>query len=472
MPNDNASLSRDEPELEYSALEDYLSRRFGLLTVKGHQELLALPDAVKAHSFFSAKVGRAHILERLRSVSDAYSRGETNIAEARAKLTDFLRQNGYIPGGLGDPPPGVSPQTWARRKKISNLASEARLNLILDQNRRMAEAVGEYQRMHDPEVKRFYPCVMYHAVGDDHTRGSHAAYDGKIFDKDDPWLLTHTPPWEFNCRCWLSNIERPDDAKEVQPFGEPTVDSASGYVFRPDLAFAANDMGQLEIADRAVVLDEMTDLVRKRQLEKCTFLGAPPLQRSEGGQPLEGLQQLSDAMSRMQPEAAAFVRQANLNPDNMPDYREQAVAFRKNKVKNYEMIPPAIKNMFPKDGVQLGTLPDALRGALGLTNPVDVRLSTGDANYGIVHNWRHHKEMFTNLRDSAMVLKQTVGNPNARLVFDVARVKGKLRKLIVIHDPDTQAYCVLRLADDGKTAEIVSYHRENNRYGNRQWSKN
>lgn len=470
--HDNLSLSGDDSEQEYTALEDYLSRRFNLLTTKGHRELTALPDAVKAHAFFSAKVGRAHILERLRKVSDAYSRAETNRAEARAELTEFLRKNGYIPGGLGEPPPGVSPLDWARRRKISNLASVARLNLILEENRSAAAAVGEYQRMYDPDIKEFYPCLVYHARRDSRVRGSHAEDDGKIFDKDDPWLLTHWPgKRDFRCRCWAENAERPDDPKKVQPFGKPTIDSESGYVFRPDLAFAANDMGQLQVKDRGLVLDEMTDLVRKKKLNKCTLLCAAPAAPIIA-HPLPGLPDFSGSVKAMQPEAVAFVRQAKLKPGNMPDYKEQDIALKKHGIAKHEVIPAAVKKAFPVSGVPVGTLPGTLQEGLGLKEPVNIKLSAGNGRFGVTHNWRHHKEMFTNPADSAAVLRETIGNPNARCVFDVSREKGGMKKLIVIHNPDTRAYCVLRLSDDGKNAEIVSWHRENPRYGNRQWNKN
>ena len=89
-------------------------------------------------------------------------------------------------------------------RAITNLASSARLNLIVDQNASMAKAVGDYERMYSSVNKKLFPYVIYHAsVGSRTPRSEHQRYDGMIFEKDDPWLKTHWPPWDFNCHCRL-----------------------------------------------------------------------------------------------------------------------------------------------------------------------------------------------------------------------------------------------------------------------------
>ena len=208
--------------------DTYISRRVNLPTAKSHAELVSdVEPKIKAQAFFSARVAEAHILDRLRRISDGYSRGEFGLGEARNRLKDFLRAEGYDPHQGG----------------MRNLASTGRLNLILKQNAAMAKAAGEWKRMHDPDAMKVFPYVRYHARSDGRTRSEHAHLDGRIFRKDDPFLSTHTPPWEFNCRCWLEEISEkeagktPDLIQDPTPPDKVTVDSKSGFQFDPAHAF-------------------------------------------------------------------------------------------------------------------------------------------------------------------------------------------------------------------------------------------
>ena len=210
-----------------------IRQRVNMPTAQSHAELVReVAPKIKAQAFFSARVAEAHILDRLRAVSDAYSRGEIGLGEARNTLKDFLRAEGY-----DDP----------RQAGMRNLASTGRLNLILKQNAAMANAAAEWKRMHDPDAMRVFPYVRYHARGDKRTRGEHAALDGKIFAKDDPFLSTHTPPWEFNCRCWLEEITAQEAGRTPELIQEPTppekvkVESGSGFSFDPAHAFEKYD---------------------------------------------------------------------------------------------------------------------------------------------------------------------------------------------------------------------------------------
>lgn len=214
-----------------------ISRRENMPTAKSHAELVSeVEPKIKAQAFFSARVSEAHILDRLREVSDGYSRGEFGLGEARNRLKDFLRAEGYDPHQGG----------------MRNLASTGRLNLILKQNAAMAHAAAEWKRMHDPDAMKVYPYVRYHARSDSRTRSEHAHLDGRIFRKDDPFLSTHTPPWEFNCRCWLEEItekeagKTPDLIQEPTPADKVTVDSKSGFSFDPAHAFEKFDLTSIK----------------------------------------------------------------------------------------------------------------------------------------------------------------------------------------------------------------------------------
>ena len=120
--------------------------------------------------------------------------------------------------------------------------------------------------MHDPDAMQVFPYVRYHARNDSRTRGEHAHLDGRIFRKDDPFLSTHTPPWEFNCRCWLEEItekeagKTPDLIQPPTPEDKVTVDSRSGFRFDPAHAF--------EKFDTSIISDETMRKDTERSIKK------------------------------------------------------------------------------------------------------------------------------------------------------------------------------------------------------------
>ena len=139
------------------AEKKFIESRVNLPTDKGSAEIARdIPAVIRARAFFSARVAEAHILERFREISDQYSSGAISRDEARHLLRQFARSEGKDDG----------------TKALCNLASTARLNLILDQNAKMARAVGQYEAMHRPANLQMFPYVIYRAsVGSKHPRG-------------------------------------------------------------------------------------------------------------------------------------------------------------------------------------------------------------------------------------------------------------------------------------------------------------
>ena len=89
-------------EVKYTGAADWLSKRANLTTIMGSKELAAeWTEKARAQAFFSARVAEGHILDRLRKVSDAFSRGEIGQAEARTELKKFLLREGYDPKQAG-----------------------------------------------------------------------------------------------------------------------------------------------------------------------------------------------------------------------------------------------------------------------------------------------------------------------------------------------------------------------------------
>ena len=82
---------------EYEAANEWIRKRLNLPTAKNSLEISRDFEAkLRAQAFFSARVAESRILDRLRSVSDAYSRGEIGLAETQQtlrlnKLRDGIR---------------------------------------------------------------------------------------------------------------------------------------------------------------------------------------------------------------------------------------------------------------------------------------------------------------------------------------------------------------------------------------------
>ena len=74
------------------------------------------------------------------------------------------------------------------------------------------------------------------------------------------------------------------------------------------------------------------------------------------------------------------------------------------------------------------------------------------------------------------LLKETLGNQNCRVVVSLKRAmitqRGKhvpiCLKRIVLHNPQTQAYCVL--VWDGKELKLVSWNNAGDDYGDSEWT--
>jgi len=214
------------------AEKSFIGGRIDLPTEKTSREIARdIPAAIRARAFLSARLADAHLLEQFRRVSDAYSSGLIGRDEARNLLLPYAREAGRDDG----------------TRSLRNLASTARLNRILDQNAKMARAVGQYEAMHRPANLRMFPYVIYRAsVGSKTPRDSHKRYDGMVIDKRDPWLRTHWPPWEFGCNCDLQNCtaKKAETLGTVKPMSDPEdvkIESDSGFSFDPAHAFEKFD---------------------------------------------------------------------------------------------------------------------------------------------------------------------------------------------------------------------------------------
>lgn len=77
--------------------------------------------------------------------------------------------------------------------------SDGYLDLVFRQNVQTAYSVGRWQQQQRNKSKR--PYLMYSAINDVRVRPTHLALNGVLRHIDDPFWLSHYPPWAFRCRC-------------------------------------------------------------------------------------------------------------------------------------------------------------------------------------------------------------------------------------------------------------------------------
>ena len=440
-------------------------------TAKSHAELVRDVEAkIRAQAFFSARVSQAHILERWRRFSDGYSRGEYSLGEARNILKDFLKGEGYDPKIAG----------------MKNLASTGRLNLVLRQNSSMCHAAAEWKRMHDPDAMKVFPFVRYHCRGDRKTRSSHADLDGKIFHKDDPFLKTHTPPWEFNCRCYLEEItakeagKHEDKKQKATPEELVKVESQSGFSFDPEHFFEEFDISSsITEQSRSSILKQAENAVRDQKLGSVGLIVAPAV-KGVKTIALPAIDKVEKAFDAMKDAARTELENAGLDPEHLPDYQTVNRVIKDKLGKSGENIPGKVLAQFPKEPFEVTKLCRRVTEAAGLPPDIPLMLEKGNSHQGIEHLWRHHKDLFVDPQKAVRLLKETLGNENCRVVVSLKRgmVKSGKRnnlqkaptclKRIVLHNPQKKTYCVM--VYDGKELKLVSWHNANDDYGNTEWS--
>ncbi len=88
-----------------------------------------------------------------------------------------------------------------------------------------AYGAGKVTALRDPDVKQYFPMWQYVAIDDDRVRDEHIALEGFTAEPDDPFWLSHTPPWDWNCRCsFIPLTQRRIDRDGIEPSGTVEVD--------------------------------------------------------------------------------------------------------------------------------------------------------------------------------------------------------------------------------------------------------
>ncbi len=438
-------------------IDNWLDARPSAITEKSTGELADIGIEINSRAFVLSKVATATLIDKLRPIYDEYSSGRISLYDAQKALREAAS------GEVGD---------IARQ-----LAVKARAEFSLRTQRQMAQAVGEYRAMMDPDVREVYPYLIYHTNRDGFVRPSHKALDGMIFDKNDPFLRSHWPgAWDYNCRCWGEECTAVQAAKlggPVRMAQKVEFDNESGFRFDPGAAFSVNDLTEeLTVKTRRQMINDITAALRSGQIKKIGLLvnnGAAPLPKAD----LSGLKSMTAEMQKVAPAARETMEKAGINPDRPGDFTEQAQAFKDTGAANKYKLPPEIRDSFPKS-FEIGRIQAETAEALGFDRkPLKIVLELGGGagadDVGIAHNWKHHKEVFADPKLGELILKATLGNPRAQAVLSM-QSQGANRdvyRVIAFHDPRTGAYCVGRI--DGDTFRLTSWHRASVKYGDDKW---
>lgn len=416
-------------------------------------------DAIKqrnanlgARSFFVTKLADAKIAEGLRAVCDEYAAGKITGHEAKVRL----RQ---ITGG-------------SREEAIRNLGRRARAELILNTQRNMAAAAGQWAESMNKDAQKMYPFIRYHTNRDGFVRDTHRALDGKVFAKDDPFLRTHWPgAWDYNCRCYPEELTLADVNRaglKVEARGEALYTAESGYGFDPSEALEYNSVGGLDAKTRKKMISDVEEAIRRGVLKKIGLIAATPDETIKKCD-LSGLSDMSKIMKKVQPTAQKSADSVGFDPAASPDWKSQYELYTQAKSPDKDVLPKAIEEEFGGKK-RLGSLDNALVEKLNLPGRSNITLEVGNSKYGLAHNWVHHKEVFVDPAEGEKIIRQTLGNPNCRVTVSLGKNKNnEFVKKIVFFDPASEAYCITLYDGENEELKIVSYHRAPARYGERNW---
>jgi SPP1 gp7 family putative phage head morphogenesis protein len=102
---------------------------------------------------------------------------------------------------------------------------------LLRTQTQLAYGAAAWQEYNSPVIDEILWGYEYSTVGDDRVRENHAALDGVVLPKDDPFWRNFFPPNGYNCRCQAIPIFEPERIKR-QP---KDAETDEGFDFNPTI---------------------------------------------------------------------------------------------------------------------------------------------------------------------------------------------------------------------------------------------
>ena len=175
--------------------EAMLDARLDRATALRFREILAAwAPGARQRAFFSARVAAATALSILHRRCRQVLEGDMTDAQAVRLIQEWFLSpaGGSILASMG-----FAPVRDARG--VAELASGARLALVIRTNVLMAQECGRYAAWRDQADA--FPYARWRCGHAEHHREEHLRRDGRVFRFDHP-IWTQSPPGgEFNCRC-------------------------------------------------------------------------------------------------------------------------------------------------------------------------------------------------------------------------------------------------------------------------------
>lgn len=161
---------------------DAAATRFGKKAALTSDVFERLSAAAKGQAFRVATVHKAGLIQRIRSVVERAIRDGRSWPDVRKEIVALLDSDGI-------PRPALS-----------------RLRTMFGNNVQQGYNDARRELLDDPEINVAFPFRQYLTVGNGTpgvrgVRPEHAALHGLIFKWDDPFWDSHTPPWDYGCRC-------------------------------------------------------------------------------------------------------------------------------------------------------------------------------------------------------------------------------------------------------------------------------
>lgn len=206
-------------------------------------ELEKISAEILERALFSARTTSAEYLQEIEDVIDAMVRGEIDLATARLQLKDKLAELGY------ESDAGLAPEEVGTLK---DLASEARINLVIETNAAMAQGYGNWLQGQAPAILDQWPAQeLYRAYARKVPRNWRARWaqaggsepDGRMIalKNADIWkrisrFSTPYPPFDFNSGMSIRDVDR-DAAVKAGLIDRDTQIAPQDRGFNDDLQF-------------------------------------------------------------------------------------------------------------------------------------------------------------------------------------------------------------------------------------------
>lgn len=163
------------------------ARHFGRKVALPSDAFDRLTAEAKARAFRMAGVHKVRMVQRARDIVHKGIALGTPFPQIRRELLAVFDTEGI-------PRPALS-----------------RLRIMFQQNAQQAYHDARREALDDPDMAKAFPFRQYLTVGNGTAgvrgvRPEHAALHGKVFRWDDPFWNSHTPPWDWGCRCFFRSL--------------------------------------------------------------------------------------------------------------------------------------------------------------------------------------------------------------------------------------------------------------------------